>query len=123
MRIDTLEQLAAILDNMKPGDRVSLAGSFHTLWPSPDLPRDDDYLSDRERAERWCRGFACVIREDLARNPPCLVIERRLTTRDRVHVAHAIAGEDLKSGDVVSIGRDGKVRLVAGSRTALATHR
>jgi hypothetical protein len=72
--IETLDDLEATIARMKSGQRLDLEHAFGSLWPRPEFPRADDYLSDRERAERWCRARDCSIREN--HDPPKLVIAK-----------------------------------------------
>lgn len=78
MMIESLEQLAGVLEAMDVGHRLDLPMSFSTLWPNPRYPLKDDWLEPKQRAEQWCEHFGCTIREML--DPPKLVIEKsRLT--------------------------------------------
>lgn len=74
-----LTELARTLDSMRAGHRLYLERcTWRTLWPRPSIFQTDDYLSDRERAERWCAVFDCTIHENF--DPPRLVIEKRRRT-------------------------------------------
>jgi hypothetical protein len=74
MRFLTLAKLASVIERMRPGQRLDLENTFGSLWPRPEFPLADDHLTDRERAERWCRAHGCSIRENF--DPPKLIIER-----------------------------------------------
>lgn len=75
MFVDNLERLAVVLDGMKPGFRVNLERvGFRSLWPRPEYPAADDYLTDEERAAQWCRQFGCTIRESY--DPRGLLVEK-----------------------------------------------
>ena len=75
MIVDNLDALAGVLEGMDVGHRFDLPrAGFRTLWPRPDMPLKDDYLSDRERAERWCDHFGCTVWE--RHDPPGLSFEK-----------------------------------------------
>jgi hypothetical protein len=74
MWVESLDELADVLSDIKVGQRLDLERvNFRSLWPRPPLPYRDDYLSEEERAEQWCRAFGCTIRENF--DPPKLVID------------------------------------------------
>lgn len=71
MLIENLDQLAGVLEAMDIGQRLDLPRmSYRTLWPRPEMPLKDDYLTDQQRAERWCEHFGCSVREQF--DPPGL---------------------------------------------------
>jgi hypothetical protein len=63
--IDNLEQLAGILERMKPGERLDILGGYRRLWPRPPFYESDDYLSCEQRARNWCANFKCTVMEPL----------------------------------------------------------
>lgn len=69
-----LTELAARMREMQPGQRMRVPGSFRLFWPRPELPREDDHMSHRQRADTWCSGLGCSVDEML--DPPCLVIDK-----------------------------------------------
>jgi hypothetical protein len=61
--IENLETLAGVLEGMDVGQRLDAPRiGFRSLWPRPEMPLKDDYLSDAERAQRWCEHFGCEVR-------------------------------------------------------------
>ena len=71
----SLPHLAAKIDEMDPGDRLIVLAGYTALWPRPPAHEADDYLSDKERAKRWCDRRGCNIWERM--DPPGLYIEKR----------------------------------------------
>jgi hypothetical protein len=66
MMIETLDQLAAVLERMKPGECLELLGTFRQFWPRPAFYEPDDYLSCEQRARNWCAQFKCTVIEPIA---------------------------------------------------------
>lgn len=75
MMVMDLAELARVLQQMQPGERVNLERTgYRTLWPRAPIHAQDDYLEDAERAKRWCAGHGCSIHESF--DPSSLVIDK-----------------------------------------------
>ena len=74
MRVDSMDELVAVLDGMEPGYQADLDHGVLALFPRPPCWRDDDYLPHRLARMQFRLGKEFRVSERW--HPRMVVVER-----------------------------------------------